>query len=129
MKQKTVIFAALLFSAFLSALPAIAGKSAESNAQPAQSLFTKIQALDTAMFDAFNKCEDPAQLKLHATYFSPDVEFYHDTGGVTWTRDDMIVNTKNTRVETIRANLSQGLWRSTQSRILEQPQPGCIASV
>lgn len=27
-------------------------------------------------------------------FFSPDVEFYHDTGGVTWDRASMIENTK-----------------------------------
>ncbi len=30
---------------------------------------------------------------MHSSYFAPDVEFYHDTGGVTWTRDAMIANT------------------------------------
>jgi hypothetical protein len=52
-----------------------------------------IAALDTAVFDAFNHCADPAQLQAHAAHFAPDVEFYHDTGGVTWTRDAMIANT------------------------------------
>ncbi|MFZ2236656.1 MAG: nuclear transport factor 2 family protein [Dokdonella sp.] len=33
-------------------------------------------------------------MERHASYFAPDVEFYHDTGGVTWTRDDMIANTR-----------------------------------
>ena len=52
-----------------------------------------IAALDTAVFDAFNRCADPAQLQAHAAHFATDVEFYHDTGGVTWTRDAMIANT------------------------------------
>lgn len=33
-------------------------------------------------------------LQKHAEYFPPDVEFDHDTGGVTWTRDAMIANTR-----------------------------------
>ena len=45
------------------------------------------------MFDAFNRCADPAQLALHAGHFDPAVEFYHDTGGVTWTREEMLANT------------------------------------
>lgn len=53
-----------------------------------------IAALDSAVFDAFNRCADPAQLQKHAGYFAPDVEFYHDTGGVTWTREAMIANTR-----------------------------------
>ena len=52
-----------------------------------------IAAQDHAVFDAFNGCSDPAQLQAHADHFAPDVEFYHDTGGVTWTRDAMIGNT------------------------------------
>jgi hypothetical protein len=56
-------------------------------------LFDTVSALDSTVFDAFNHCSVPAQLQRHAGYFAPDVEFYHDTGGVTWTRDAMIANT------------------------------------
>lgn len=59
-----------------------------------EALSTTIAALDTAVFDAFNRCADPAQLARHAGYFAEDVEFYHDTGGVTWTREAMIDNTR-----------------------------------
>ena len=34
------------------------------------------------------------QLARHAGYFDPHVEFYHDTGGVTWTREAMLANTR-----------------------------------
>jgi hypothetical protein len=57
-------------------------------------LFATISALDTEVFAAFNACSDPAQLDKHAGFFAPDVEFYHDTGGVTWTRDAMLANTR-----------------------------------
>ena len=63
-----------------------------ANPQPA-SLQDTIAALDSAVFDAFNRCADPAQLQKHAEHFATDVEFYHDTGGVTWTREAMIANT------------------------------------
>ena len=66
--------------------------SARAEAPPAP-LFDTISALDTATFDSFNHCDAPGQLDKHASYFAPDVEFYHDTGGVTWTRDAMIANT------------------------------------
>ena len=59
----------------------------------AATLDATIAALDGALFDAFNRCADPAQLRVHAGYFAPDVEFYHDTGGVTWTREQMLANT------------------------------------
>lgn len=60
----------------------------------AASLDATIAALDTDLFDAFNRCADPAQLARHAAFFAPDVEFYHDTGGVTWTREAMLANTR-----------------------------------
>src|SRR5690348_6875485 len=36
-------------------------------------------ALDTALFDSYNKCD----LEKFASFFVNDVEFYHDQGGVT----------------------------------------------
>ncbi|SBV37967.1 conserved exported hypothetical protein [uncultured Stenotrophomonas sp.] len=57
-------------------------------------LTTTIAALDQAVFDSFNRCADPQQLQRHAGYFDPAVEFYHDTGGVTWTREAMLENTR-----------------------------------
>jgi len=51
-------------------------------------------SLDTALFDSFNKCEDEQELNKHSGYFDPNVEFYHDNGGVTWDRKKMIENTE-----------------------------------
>ena len=60
----------------------------------ATALDTTIAQLDDAVFDAFNRCADPGQFKRHASYFASDVEFYHDTGGVTHTRRAMLANTR-----------------------------------
>lgn len=80
--MKTTSLALALFAA---AFPAQAGDP----------LFDQVAAADSAAFDAFNQCKDPAQLARHASYFAPDVEFYHDNGGVTWNRDAMLANTAN----------------------------------
>lgn len=64
------------------------------SAAPPEPLLQTVLRLDAAVFDAFNRCSDPEQLALHAAYFAPGVEFYHDTGGVTWNRADMLANTK-----------------------------------
>lgn len=75
-------------------LPGVAlGAGVPENAGEA-SLHETVAALDSALFDAFNRCSDAAQLERHAGFFADDVEFYHDTGGVTWTRDEMLANTK-----------------------------------
>jgi hypothetical protein len=57
-------------------------------------LFETVSGLDRAVFAAFNSCAEPAQLQKHAAYFAEDVEFYHDKGGVTWNRRDMLANTE-----------------------------------
>lgn len=71
-------------------------------------LFDTISALDNAVFDAFNHCEQPEQLRKHASYFAGDVEFYHDTGGVTWTRQDMLANTEKNACGHYRRELVAG---------------------
>lgn len=62
--------------------------------QPPASLERTISSLDSAVFGAFNRCAEPGQLEAHAAYFAENVEFYHDTGGVTWNRADMLANTQ-----------------------------------
>lgn len=84
---------ALLLSAMVL-LPAAASGADVPAPTPGESLYATVAALDSAVFDAFNRCSDPAQLDRHAGYFAEDVEFYHDTGGVTWTRDQMLENTR-----------------------------------
>jgi len=67
-----------------------------------------IAALDSVVFDAFNRCRDPGQLARHASYFAEDVEFYHDTGGVTWSREEMLANTKTNVCGHFRRELVPG---------------------
>jgi hypothetical protein len=74
-------------------LLALALLAATQPALAADPLFDQIAAADSAAFDAFNNCMEPAQLARHASFFAPDVEFYHDNGGVTWTREAMLANT------------------------------------
>lgn len=83
----------LLFVASLWTPKAMAADAAPADGQAQEPLFNEISALDTAVFDAFNHCSDPSQLQKHAGYFDAGVEFYHDTGGVTWTREAMLANT------------------------------------
>ena len=82
----------LLLSSLL--LLASAADAGAAEGQASSALTDEISALDSKVFDAFNHCGEPDRLDEHAGYFSPDVEFYHDTGGVTWTRDAMIANTR-----------------------------------
>ena len=76
--------------------------------KPADPLFDTVSALDAAAFDAFNKCSAPDQLKKYAGFFAPNVEFYHDTGGVTWNRQDMLARTKKNVCGIYRRELVAG---------------------
>lgn len=108
MKRRTSILLAGLASFVLGISSASAGSGQQEAASPHDALFARVAALDNAMFDAFNHCGDPEQLQRHAAYFAPDVEFYHDTGGVTWTRDEMIAKTEKNACGHYRRELVPG---------------------
>lgn len=74
-------------------------------------LFDKISALDSEVFAAFNTCALPGQLNRYAEYFSEAVEFYHDTGGVTWNRREMLANTERHVCGKFRRDLVPGSLR------------------
>jgi hypothetical protein len=94
----------------LFTLPLFAACSAPAKlSSPAQSpLFSTILQLDQEMFAAFNQCKEPAQLQKHASYFAPEVEFYHDNGGVTWNRSAMLANTEKYVCGNFRRELVPG---------------------
>jgi hypothetical protein len=94
MKKLIPLIAALIAVTAAGAAVASDASGRPITGQTADPLFETISALDAAVFDAFNHCSVPAQLQKHAGYFAPDVEFYHDTGGVTWSRQDMLANTE-----------------------------------
>lgn len=71
-------------------------------------LFVTVSKLDADLFNAFNRCASPDQLQKHASYFAPNVEFYHDTGGVTWSRHDYIAKTRNNVCGQFRRELIAG---------------------
>jgi uncharacterized protein (TIGR02246 family) len=48
-----------------------------------QELDRAVATLDAALFDAYNTCD----LKKFASFFTENVEFYHDQGGVTLGRE------------------------------------------
>ena len=94
MKNLIVLVGALIVATAFGASATSASSDQPTTKQAADPLFDTISALDTAVFDAFNHCSSPEQLQKHASYFAPDVEFYHDTGGVTWSREEMLANTE-----------------------------------
>lgn len=102
----TMVTALILATGMGAAAPAFGAQVTEE--QAADSLPETIAALDAAVFEAFNNCSSPAQLREHANYFSPEVEFYHDTGGVTWSRQEMLANTEKYACGNFRRELVAG---------------------
>jgi uncharacterized protein (TIGR02246 family) len=79
--------------------PLIAVCASRAEAQAVQSLETiqsqaeldkAITTLDTALFDAYNRCD----LEKFASFFVDNVEFYHDQGGVTQGRTALTESVK-----------------------------------
>ena len=108
MKKPITLVVALLAAMASGARAVPASNDEPTTKQAADSLLDTISALDTAVFDAFNSCSAPGQLQKHASYFAPDVEFYHDTGGVTWSRQEMLANTEKHVCGNFRRELVPG---------------------
>jgi hypothetical protein len=111
MKKLIPLIAALIAVTTLGTSAASASNDEPTTKRAADPLFDTISALDTAVFDAFNSCSSPEQLQKHASYFAPDVEFYHDTGGVTWSRQEMLANTKKHACGNFRRELVPGTFK------------------
>ncbi|MFO1186858.1 MAG: nuclear transport factor 2 family protein [Alphaproteobacteria bacterium] len=67
-------------------------------------LFGKIAALDAGLFAAYNACDLPRL----ATYFSEDLEFYHDQTGLSRGRDGFIQAIKENVCGKVRRELVAG---------------------
>src|ERR1700692_4054226 len=88
---RTVPFALLVLC--LSLLPAKAQEKIASleNIKSQADLDKAITALDTKLFDAYNRCD----LKAFDSLLADDVEFYHDQGGLTLGRQKLTESVKN----------------------------------
>ena len=69
----------------------IIGSASYSQTQPNPNLYATIYTLDSAMFDAYNKCD----LVKFEAFFADDVEFYHDKGGVMTDKESILLASKN----------------------------------
>jgi ketosteroid isomerase-like protein len=91
MRMRSIqITAAWLVLALASSI-ALAAPPLRHQAPTGDELTATITALDSAVFNAYNHCD----LKTFARYFAPDVEFYHDKGGLTRSRAKLVDSIKN----------------------------------
>jgi hypothetical protein len=86
-------------------------RTAATAAAAPDPLYQRMLALDTAMFDSFNNCSDPAQFAKHAAFFAKDVEFFHDLGGLTLGADALMANTRKNVCGKFRRELDAASFR------------------
>ncbi len=80
----------LLVGPLLSLFVARADAQSSPQGPTPADLFRTVASLDSALFDAFNRCD----LEKFGTFFIDDVEFYHDQGGVTLGRQSLTESVK-----------------------------------
>jgi len=93
---------------FLGAAIGASWAQAQSSKDPAlldgAQLTATVTALDGAFFGAYNRCD----LVTFASYIAPDVEFYHDKGGVTLGRDKLVDSIRKSICGKLRRELIAG---------------------
>lgn len=77
---------ALVLLLVLSSSSSAAAAQAAGEAKAPTELSDRIAALDAALFDAYNRCD----IDRVGTFFTEDLEFYHEKGGLTLTRDALL---------------------------------------
>jgi ketosteroid isomerase-like protein len=91
-------------------LPLLAASMTQAHAQPPQSkedhdkLFQTIEALDAQLFDAYNKCD----LEKLGSFFTEDLEFYHDQTGLSRGRQALVDAVKQNICGKVRRDLVKG---------------------
>ena len=56
-------------------------------------LYKTIVKLDSVFFDAYNHCDK--RFEAYADFYAEDIEFYHDQGGLSNSKKDILEGTKN----------------------------------
>lgn len=104
--DKITLFFGIMLAAMAASAAAAPGM--DKSAASADALAKTVSRLDSELFDAFNHCDAPGELQKHSGYLAKDLEFYHDKGGVTWTRAAYLANTKKNVCGHFRRELVPG---------------------
>ena len=95
-----------LAAVVLLLLPVLAAPAAAQTRQskPTDELFKTLESLDAQVFSAYNTCD----LDKFASLFDDDVEFYHDRGGLSRGKKELVTAVKNNICGKVRRDLVQG---------------------
>ena len=67
-------------------------------------LYTKIVKLDSVYFDAYNKCN----MKKQASLYSEELEFFHDKGGLSTSKQEILKSIEKNICGKVTRNLVEG---------------------
>ncbi|NNT70708.1 nuclear transport factor 2 family protein [Flavobacterium sp. IMCC34852] len=69
-------------------------------------LFKAIAEQDSIFFDAYNHCD--TKFETYANFYAEDIEFYHDHGGLSNSKKDILEGTKKNICGKVTRTLVQG---------------------
>jgi hypothetical protein len=104
MPMRDMFKAVLLLSALFGACCVQAQSSSDSPPPEGADLTAAVTALDSNFFGAYNRCD----LATFASYIAPDVEFYHDRGGLMLGRDKLVDSVRKNICHQVRRELIPG---------------------
>lgn len=97
------LFSLLIISA-CSARKNFASVSGNSYTPDSQELYDTIVSMDAQFFEAYNTCD----LESMRTIFADTIEFYHDKGGLTTSKDELMESLKNNICGKVTRRLVKG---------------------
>jgi|WetSurMetagenome_2_1015567.scaffolds.fasta_scaffold42335_4 hypothetical protein len=79
-------------------------KTSEMYKPDSQELYNTIVKLDSVFFDAYNTCK----IDVQAAFYSDSIEFYHDQGGLSTSKKDILEGTKKNICGKVTRELVKG---------------------
>ncbi len=71
---------------------------------PSVALQIEIERMDSLLFDAYNTCK----MAVMDSIFSDNIEFYHDQGGLSTSKPDLMLALKNNICDKVTRHLKKG---------------------
>lgn len=106
MKWNTLI-GALIFTGLLTVLNSVQAQSNISlppYSPPSRELHAQIVRMDSIFFDAYNHCK----MEVIEQLFSEDIEFFHDKGGLSTSKKDIVNAIRNNICDKVQRELIPG---------------------
>jgi hypothetical protein len=101
---KAIIFFTIISVSACSTTGLISNKESGQYRPDSQELYDTIVHLDSVFFDAYNNCN----MDVQAAIYSDSIEFYHDQGGLTTSKQEILDATKRNICGKVTRELVKG---------------------